>query len=289
MWGALGALAQAGLQFGSNAGSAMLNAKITRDLRRTAYQDQMHSMRAAGLNPILAAGAQPGYSNTGTMDPGNISNAVDSSFRASKNKEEQALLRAQETTAIANAREAQAKADTAEALRDAQVRGAGAQADLTGARAAIEGSRADWRDTLASTEAYGAVNRLEQSRQRTAANLPAMVRARGYAEAGLTSAREVGTRAQNVGREMEARWIRDYESMIRAGKTADEILDRLGPIADLALRRGNLNLGDRRNRDSNARDAQRQEREHRDTVTREREQDRRDRAEERRRDNGSRF
>lgn len=37
-------------------------AQQVRHLRRREYQDMMFSMKAAGLNPILASGAQPGHS-----------------------------------------------------------------------------------------------------------------------------------------------------------------------------------------------------------------------------------
>lgn len=279
MWGAVaGAIGGSLLQMGGNAAAAAQNAAITRSLRRTAYQDQMHSMRQAGLNPILAAGAQPGYSNTGTMQPPDVSNAVDSAFRASKNKEERALLDAQKDTALANARQAQAQADTAEALRDSQRRNldAGSADKEQEARTGFQREHNVYTDTMLK-------------RQEWRANLPQVIRDQRQAEAGLTTAREIGVRAENVGKEVDARWIADYEGMIRAGKTADEIIDRLGPIAAGLLRGRAQRQGDVRERNTNARDAQRQEREHRDTVTREREQDRRDRAEQRRQDNGSRY
>lgn len=56
----LGGLASSGAGFGLNFASMLLSAEVQRKLRRTAYQDQMHSMKKAGLNPILAYGGGAG-------------------------------------------------------------------------------------------------------------------------------------------------------------------------------------------------------------------------------------
>lgn len=61
-----GALASKGIDFGLGVAGSKIAAeqqyKLTRKLRRREYQDMMHSMRHAGLNPILASGATPGHS-----------------------------------------------------------------------------------------------------------------------------------------------------------------------------------------------------------------------------------
>lgn len=67
--GGWGALIQRGTQWadrGFNYGMYRMQrddyASQVRHLRRREYQDMMFSMKAAGLNPILAAGAAPGHS-----------------------------------------------------------------------------------------------------------------------------------------------------------------------------------------------------------------------------------
>lgn len=233
--GLAGGLIGSAAQFGTNYGAALLDAKIQRDLRRTVYQDQMHSMRQAGLNPILAAGQSPGMGTSGTMDSAQISTAVDTALKGTKTKDERDLLEAQKTSAEAAAREAQAKADTAEALRDLQARDLEAGARGKEADASLKEDRVPWGRTFASNEAYEGIQRLEQARQLTNVNMPAVMRDQRVAEAGLTSAREQGVRFENIGKGIDAKWARDFEEMIRAGKTADQIIDRLGPMARTVL------------------------------------------------------
>lgn len=55
--------AQAGLDFGLYRKMRNDYASQVRHLRRREYQDMVFSMKAAGLNPILAAGATPGHSS----------------------------------------------------------------------------------------------------------------------------------------------------------------------------------------------------------------------------------
>jgi len=59
---AAGSIFDKGIDFGFGVASGQMYEKQVRELRRTAYQDMMHSMREAGLNPLLAAGASPGNS-----------------------------------------------------------------------------------------------------------------------------------------------------------------------------------------------------------------------------------
>jgi len=68
-----------GLDLGFGAASSAIQLKMQRKLRRTAYQDTMHSMRKAGLNPILAAGATP---MGGTITAPNIGTGTDLSSNA---------------------------------------------------------------------------------------------------------------------------------------------------------------------------------------------------------------
>lgn len=67
--GAWGALIQRGTQWADRGVDWAIYRKQrgdyasqVRHLRRREYQDMMYSMKAAGLNPILAAGASPGHS-----------------------------------------------------------------------------------------------------------------------------------------------------------------------------------------------------------------------------------
>lgn len=254
MAGFLQGLASSAAQMGFGMASSEHAAKLTRELRRNEYQDMMHSMKEAGLNPMLAMGQSPGHATASpTSGPdvgGNIASAQESSRRERLNPAQERLLQAQEQTALATAREAEAKAVTAETLRDAQLDELRNKANLTGAQADIEQARSIWRDTLASTEAYRAVNELEQSRQRTAANLPAVIRDQRQAEAGLAAAREVGQRARNVPAEVEARYMTEFETLVKSGMAADDISKVMGPGMDIVrsvLSRG-FSLGKAKNR-----------------------------------------
>jgi len=60
--GALSGVLDQAVGFGFGAASGSMYRKQVRYLRRREYQDMMYSMRKAGLNPILAAGATPGHS-----------------------------------------------------------------------------------------------------------------------------------------------------------------------------------------------------------------------------------
>jgi len=269
----------------SSIGGAAFNAAMTRSLRRTAYQDQMHSMRQAGLNPILAAGAQPGYANTGTANvKTDIAGSAQRLAEVSKLPQQKAVLAAQNTQALASARQAEAQADTAEAIRDAQVEElreraaghrAGAFKDTTGGYE----NQADTGLKTAEREAGLPEARADLARRQSdrisadlLSGLPAAVAEANRRAAGLSSAREEGTRYENVSKGVDARWVKDFEGMIRAGKTADEIIDRLGPVADILLRGRGQVLGDRRDRRTDARQRER-------NYEAEREQDRRDRYE----------
>jgi len=58
------------VDFGFGAASNAMYEQQVRELRRTAYQDMMHSMKAAGLNPVLAAGASPGGASAAQIATG---------------------------------------------------------------------------------------------------------------------------------------------------------------------------------------------------------------------------
>lgn len=120
-FGDLGAgLASSGAGFGLNYASMLLSAETQRDLRRTAYQDQMHSMKEAGLNPILAYGGTPGAGQS-SLSMHNPEDPITSASQFASQREGRSLAQAQSTSAKAMARKAKAEAETAEAIRDAQV------------------------------------------------------------------------------------------------------------------------------------------------------------------------
>lgn len=56
---ALSSLGGSAVDFGFQQAGAAMSYKYARKLRRKAYQDTVHSMRQAGLNPILAARQGP--------------------------------------------------------------------------------------------------------------------------------------------------------------------------------------------------------------------------------------
>jgi len=297
-WGALGqvggAVGNEILNVGSSIGGAAFNAYLTRDLRRTAYQDMMHSMREAGLNPMLASGATPGYANTGTAQiKTDFARSAKDVGEASKAPNQRALLEAQTTQATANARQAEAQAQTAEAIRDAQLEELRAKAEghRAGAFEATTGGYRNQADTdlkvgereagLPAARADLARSQGDRIRAELAADLPAAIAEANRRAAGLSSAREEGTRYQNVEYRIDADWLNDFETMVRMGKSYDAIVDRLGPVADIVLKGRASVLTGRRDRNSNAKDAQRQENDYYRARQAEREQDRRDRAERR--------
>lgn len=59
------------LDFGFGAASGKMYEKQVRELRRSEYQDMVHSLKQAGLNPMLAMGATPGHSAAFMMQQGN--------------------------------------------------------------------------------------------------------------------------------------------------------------------------------------------------------------------------
>lgn len=132
MWAALGGAAlgalSKGIDFGFGAASAKMQYDMTRKLRRREYQDMMHSMKSAGLNPMLAMGATPGHSAAPSVDTGgatdlqgNVASAQESSRRSNLNKAEKSLLESQTAQTDALRDKAIAEKETAEATRDATV------------------------------------------------------------------------------------------------------------------------------------------------------------------------
>jgi len=290
---AAGGLAQSGIQFGANYGAALLDAKIQRSLRRTVYQDQMHSMRQAGLNPILAAGSTPQMGTPGTMDAPDVAKAIQTSANTSKTSDERTLLKAQADTAVANAQEARAKALTADAIRDAtridlenKGRIGGLEGDFLdktfNSRVGLvdtDYERAGYAATRENRTLYTSIDNIRRQNDLLKADIE-----KRRAEAGLTSAREEGVQYENIGKGIDAKWLREYESLVRAGKTADQIYDILGPAAGVFLKGRGQVLGDRRDRRTDARQrdrdaAQDQRARERTYEGSTREQDRRDRAE----------
>ncbi|WNK14754.1 MAG: DNA pilot protein [Microvirus sp.] len=98
--GIAGALGKGALDFGLGVATSAVNAKIARKLRRTEYQDMMHSMRQAGLNPMLASGATPGHSAVSMTQPAvDLPGNINSAINAEKLPKEKALLDAKEAEA----------------------------------------------------------------------------------------------------------------------------------------------------------------------------------------------
>lgn len=216
-----------GIDFGASVGAAQLNYEMTRKLRQKQYQDMMFSMREAGLNPVLAAGASPGSSATQPIGSGptDLTSGAESARRSAKLSSEKALIQAQEKTALAGARKAEAEALTAEAVRDATVRGKTAEADFA------EGSlKSRIAQTRAAYEVTANTSRL--TNRELELDLPKILADQRLAEAGLTTAREQGQRARNVPDVIEAsrlanEWAR---SLKQAGGYAGDIADLAGPL-----------------------------------------------------------
>lgn len=191
--GAIGAIAGSllgkAIDFGFGAASGAMYEKQVRELRRTAYQDMMHSMKAAGLNPVLAAGASPGNSaayniQTGTTDlAGSLQN-------------------------VATAKQAEAQAETAEALRDPTKHKLESEVDVNKQR------------EVAIMEEVS--NRHHQNAQiQAATDLARAQEAEALKKAGLldVSAKEVEARtkamqADNVKREQDAKIYEGIEGEI---------------------------------------------------------------------------
>lgn len=76
------------IDFGFGAASSALSYKYMRKARRTQFQDTMHSMRQAGLNPILAAGAQSPTSWGPSADTGeSMGNVIEKSLNIKQAQE----------------------------------------------------------------------------------------------------------------------------------------------------------------------------------------------------------
>lgn len=151
--------ASSGIDFGLGAAAAKMQYKFTRKLRRREFQDQMYSMRRAGLNPMLAANMAPGHSAASLPDLGDsdlqrdVASAQESGRRSNLNAAEKELLEANRVKALSDASKAKSEAATAEYLREAQYlelqsrsRNLGAEASFTeGPRTAAEWGLAELR------------------------------------------------------------------------------------------------------------------------------------------------
>jgi len=260
-----------GIDFGFGVASSQQQAKLQRKLRRTEYQDMMHSMRTAGLNPMLAAGATPGHSaisapSTGGDMQSNISSAAESRRRYNLNAPEKALLQSQQQQADALRDKALAERDSAIALRDHQVANLQAQARLGNATAGwTEGpnTAATWglaelRGQQVKTEGLqqtllGSQNITEGMRAWATANQALLSQADTFvararerlirAQEGATSADQARTELENTARAIEAEWLEGPVggSMRRIGLGAGEVLDVLERV--LALPRKTI-MGD---------------------------------------------
>lgn len=94
-----GSILDKGIDFGFGVASGAMYEKQVRELRRTAYQDMVHSMKAAGLNPVLAVGANPGNSAAYSIQTGQSDVAGD-------------------LKSVTSAKEAAAKTETEDQLRE---------------------------------------------------------------------------------------------------------------------------------------------------------------------------
>lgn len=240
-WAALaqigGGMISKGLDFGLGLAASKMQAKTQRQLRREEYQDQVHSMKQAGLNPMLAAGIAPGHSSAQPIDTGDsLASSVEKTGHAINRSRENALIDAQVTTAKAQARKSEAEADLAQDLLGAQR--ANVEADTSAAAARAAEARADTAFTegprTALTNRQADTEKARYSLTHAQRYLTLDQQARTRAETGLTTAREAGERSDNVRRDFEAKYVREYASLLRAGKTAQEIQKIMGPGLDVA-------------------------------------------------------
>lgn len=273
------------LDFGLGRANAAMDAKITRGLRRTVYQDQMHSMRQAGLNPILAAGQQPGM-GLGINTPTPKSDLEGSA-------KDLWLAKAQKDATLAQAREAEAKADTAEMLRqsqkdllDAQARDTALSGDL---KASDKVFRPDFnrltneflskRGFNVEADTLSKQAGIDIAQQQLEANVPAAqagsLRASAKAStaaagasdasAALSGAKQMVEEARedyqlsvNEMERLTAEFAREHPDLIKRGMFFDEIAERAGPIFRLFIKskRDEARADSRERRSSAARNRQ---------------------------------
>lgn len=179
---AAAALGSSALSFGSDYASMLLSAETQRDLRRSQYQDQMHSMKEAGLNPILAYGGSPGSGSAPQMRGGGKDAATSASDLLSASATRK-LQKHQEGLVGAQQRKAEAEATTAEAIRDAQ------KAALE-AKAAEDQAQADTHNQ--NRDNVVAKTRSEYERTAAEGQLAAQRRDRGFTDAQI---RDMNSRA----------------------------------------------------------------------------------------------
>lgn len=84
--------AGAGMNWGIASMARNRYASQVRHLRRREYQDMMFSMKQAGLNPILAGGAQPGHSAAMNMDFQQTSSTANVGSAVAANRQADASL-----------------------------------------------------------------------------------------------------------------------------------------------------------------------------------------------------
>lgn len=103
--GIAGAIGGKALDFGFGAAASALSAKMQRGLRRTVYQDQVHSLRQAGLNPLLAVGGAPSQGTPVQVDTGgSVGNLTDKV--SARSLAQQELRNSKATEKAINAQEA---------------------------------------------------------------------------------------------------------------------------------------------------------------------------------------
>lgn len=129
-------------QYGYNSALQQAANKFTADQYATRYQTAVKDMQAAGLNPLLLAGATPSSPSSASASvsggSAGLQTANISGNGKSTNLLQSALMRAQTNSAEASARQSDAMAQASKVQAAAAMETASANAHLSRARAARE-------------------------------------------------------------------------------------------------------------------------------------------------------